>query len=147
MLNSDIADMILRKGYAKERIRADAAEPKSNDDLRRLGIQRIQPSVKGRDSIMNGIMALQEYRIFVHPRCKNTIAELSSYCYKKDKNEQGLNEPEDMNNHLMDAMRYAFYDVRFFVPQNPGVKRRLTPEEYYNIKHGVTPEDMKGEWF
>ena len=35
MLNSDIADMIKRKGFAKERIRADCAEPKSNEDLRR----------------------------------------------------------------------------------------------------------------
>lgn len=147
MLNSDIADMIIGKGYAKERIRADAAEPKSNDDLRRMGILRIQASVKGRDSVMNGIMALQEYKIFVHPRCKHTIAELSSYCYRKDKNEKGVNEPEDRNNHLMDAMRYAFYDVRFFVPQDPDIKRRLAPEEYYNIKHGMTPEDMRGEWF
>ena len=58
MLNSDIADMIKCKGYAKERIRADCAEPKSNDDLRRMGIIRIAPSVKGRDSVINGIMAI-----------------------------------------------------------------------------------------
>ena len=144
MLNSDIADMITRKGFAKERIRADAAEPKSNDDLRRLGIQRIQPSVKGKDSVINGIMAVQEYKIFVHPSCKDTIAELSSYSWKKDKNENGMNEPEDRNNHLMDALRYAFYDVRFFKPQ---IKtERPTQEEYYDMKFRLTPEDMKGEW-
>ena len=44
MLNSDIADEIKKKGFAKELIRADAAEPKSNDDLRRLGLQRLNPS-------------------------------------------------------------------------------------------------------
>ena len=76
MLNSDIADMIKRKGYTKERIRADSAEPKSNDDLRRLGISRIAPSIKGKDSIINGITAIQEYKIYVLPNCKNTIMEL-----------------------------------------------------------------------
>lgn len=147
MLNSDIADMITRKGFAKERIRADAAEPKSNDDLRRLGIQRIQPSVKGKDSVINGIMAVQEYKIFVHPSCKDTIAELSSYCWKKDKNENGMNEPEDRNNHLMDALRYAFYDVRFFKPQDPKDRRRPTTDEYWEKKHNINASDMQGSWF
>jgi phage terminase large subunit len=108
MLNCDIAREITRKGYAKERIRADSAEPKTNDDLRRLGISRIMPSVKGPDSVINGIMNISEYFITVHPSCKNTIAELS--CYVWDKNR--TNAPEDKNNHLMDALRYAFYDVK-----------------------------------
>jgi phage terminase large subunit len=143
MLNTDIADMIKSKGFAKERIRADAAEPKSNDDLRRLGISRIAPSVKGRDSVVNGIATLQGYRIRVLPSCKATIAELSSYRWKVDKSENGINVPEDKNNHLMDALRYAFYDVKTFRPEEPG-KRRLTSDEYYNLRHGISAEDMKG---
>lgn len=144
MLNCDIADMIKRKGFAKERIRADAAEPKSNDDLRRLGISRITPSVKGRDSIMNGIAALQEYKIFVHPSCKNTIAELSTYCFKKDKGTgKSLNIPEDRNNHLCDALRYAFFDVRYFRPHNPDAPRRKpTQEEYYQKRRGLNASDF-----
>lgn len=146
MLNSDIADMIKRKGYAKERIRADAAEPKSNDDLRRLGISRIQPSVKGRDSVINGIAQLQEYKIYVHPRCVNTIHELGSYVWKKDKDDRGLNVPEDRDNHLMDALRYAFYDVRFFRPQDPAERHRLTADERYSRYNSVTAEDINGGW-
>ncbi len=133
MLNSDIAQMIKMKGFAKEKIRADAAEPKSNDDLRRMGISRIQPSRKGPDSVKNGIMALKEYKIIVHPKCRNTIFELSNYVYKKDSN-----EPEDKNNHLMDALRYAFYDVRFFKPEEKENKKKI---------YDFSPEDMKGEWF
>jgi phage terminase large subunit len=143
MLNDDIAKMIISKGYAKERIRADAAEPKSNDDLHRLGVSRIAPSVKGKDSIINGITAIQEFKIYVHPSCKNTIAELSSYTWKKDKNDNGINQPEDRNNHLMDAMRYAFYDVKGFRPIRPQ-KTRPTEEEYYNIYHGIHPSDFGG---
>lgn len=146
MLNSEIAEMIINKGYAKERIRADAAEPKSNDDLRRLGLGRIMPSVKGKDSIINGITALQEYKIYVHPRCENTIKELSSYCWKKDKNNNGLNEPEDNNNHLMDALRYAFCDVRLFKPSDPKIRQRLTPEQRYERNNGIVAEDFGGSW-
>ena len=108
MLNCDIAREITNKGYSKERIRADAAEPKTNDDLKRLGIRRILPSVKGKDSVINGIMNISEYFITVHPSCKNTLFELSAYCW--DKNSENL--PLDKNNHLMDALRYAFYDVK-----------------------------------
>ena len=143
MLNSDIAEEIKRKGFAKERIRADAAEPKSNDDIRRLGIQRITPSVKGKDSIINGIASIQEYKIFVNPACKNTIAELSSYCWKKDKSDNGTDVPEDKNNHLMDALRYAFYDVKTFRPMK-AQKVRPTSDEYYNLRHGIAPSDLGG---
>lgn len=139
MLNSDIAEMIKRKGYAKERIRADSAEPKSNEDLRRMGIGRITPSIKGKDSILNGITQIQEYKIFVHPKCKNTIAELGSYCWQKDKSENGINKPSDDNNHLMDAMRYAFYDVLFFHPQKEKARARID-------KSNITAADMSGSW-
>ena len=108
MLNSDIAKEIIEKGYAKERIRADSAEPKSNDDLKRLGIRRIMPSVKGKDSVINGIMNISEYQITVNQKYKNTVSELSSYMWEKGEK----NIPQDKNNHLMDALRYAFYDVK-----------------------------------
>lgn len=139
MLNSDIANEIIARGYAKERIRADCAEPKSNEDLRRLGVGRIQPSVKGKDSILNGIANISEYKLTVHPKCRHTIAELSEYCYARDKNGRCTGMPEDKNNHLMDALRYAFYDVRFFHPREPCEEEPQSD--------GVRAEDMKGGWF
>lgn len=147
MLNSDIAKMITEKGYAKERIRADCAEPKSNADLKRMGISRICASVKGRDSVIHGIAEIQEYKIFVHPSCRFTIMELSSYCFQKDKDDRGMNRPEDRDNHLMDALRYAFHDVRYFHPVDPKKQRRaLTADEKINRNYGVLPEDLKGGW-
>lgn len=143
MLNSDIAEMIKKKGFAKERIRADCAEPKSNEDLRRMGISRIMPSVKGKDSILNGIAQIQEYKIYVHPRCKNTFSELSSYCWQKDSGENGVNAPEDRNNHLMDAMRYAFYDVKYFKAVEPSkAKTQLTDRERFIKKHSLDIKDI-----
>ena len=99
MLNDAIANMIKDKGFQKERIRADSAEPKSNDDLRRHGITRIQPATKGRDSVNNGIARLQEYKMIIHPDCQNAIAELSSYIWDKNKDEEAKNKPVDKNNH------------------------------------------------
>lgn len=119
MLNSDIAMEIKALGFSKERIRADSAEPKSNDDLRRLGIGRITPSVKGRDSILNGISLINEYKITVNPECINTIRELSTYVYDDKFNDRGQRMPKDTDNHLCDALRYAFEDVKFFKPQRP----------------------------
>lgn len=138
MLNCDIAEEIKRLGFAKERIRADCAEPKSNDDLRRLGISRIMPSVKGRDSILNGIAAISEYRITVHPDCVNMIRELSSYVYDDRVNENGKKMPKDSDNHLCDAMRYAFEDVKRFHP------RREEKPIYRDTEIGGA--DLNGGW-
>lgn len=117
MLNRDIADEIIRRGYAKERIRADCAEPKSNEDLRRMGISRIVPSEKGKDSILHGIAEINEYKIYIHPACVNTLHEMSSYVYDTKPSLSGQILPADHDNHLCDALRYAFCDVKFFKPQ------------------------------
>lgn len=138
MLNCDIAESIKALGFAKEKIRADCAEPKSNDDLRRLGISRITPSVKGRDSILNGISAINEYKITVNPICVNMIRELSSYVYGDRLNENGLRLPKDCDNHLCDALRYAFEDVKFFKPQKH-LDERFSASE-------ISQRDFNGGW-
>lgn len=107
MSNKAIQAEITRMGYAKEKITADSAEPKSIDELRGLGLIRISGAKKGKDSINNGIQWIQDLEIIVHPRCVNFLMEISTYQWKKDKFDNKLNEPEDDNNHLMDAMRYA----------------------------------------
>lgn len=144
MLNCDIARMIQSKGYSKEKIFADSAEPKSNDDLRRMGLTRIVACKKGPDSIRAGIAQIQEYNIFVHPDCKNTIAELSSYCWQKDSLQRVQNKPIDSNNHLMDALRYAFEDIKLFRPKSPDQKGD-GDDKYYG-KQVVTPNDFYGGW-
>jgi len=137
MLNCDIAKKITEMGFSKERIRADCAEPKSNDDLRRLGISRITPSQKGRDSILNGISAICEYQITVSPACVNMIRELSSYVYDNKRNENGLKMPKDSENHLCDALRYAFCDVKFFKPKR---------EEIIVSTGIINKNDFNGGW-
>lgn len=110
LLNSEIAAEIRRMGYAKELITADCAEPKSIAELGNAGF-RIKPSRKGKDSVMNGIQYLQNYKIIIHPCCVNFLTEISNYRWAVDRLGTKLNQPEDDFNHLMDAMRYAFEDL------------------------------------
>ena len=107
MSNKAIFQEVSRMGYAKEQITADCAEPKSIDELRGLGLTRIKGAKKGKDSVNNGIQWIQDFEIIIHPRCVNFLTEISQYQWKKDKFGKPLNEPEDDDNHLMDAMRYG----------------------------------------
>ncbi len=108
MSNERIASEVTSMGYRKERIRAEAAEPKSIDRLYELGLSHIQQARKGKDSVNNGIDYLQDYHMIVHPRCVNFITEISNYTWDTDtKTGKRLNKPIDDFNHLMDAMRYA----------------------------------------
>jgi len=111
MSNKMIADTIKYKGYSKELITADSAEPKSIDDLRRMGLYKVKPAKKGKDSILNGIQFIQDFKIYVHPKCENTIIELSNYVWD---NKDGVivNKPVDDYNHLMDALRYSLEDIK-----------------------------------
>jgi len=50
-------------------------------------------------------------RLTFDPSCVNTIAELESYCWKE--HSTGLrDEPEKVNDHAMDALRYAVMGTR-----------------------------------
>lgn len=108
LLNDAIADKIVEMGLAKSAIIADSAEQKSIEEIRRKGIMRIKPAVKGQGSILQGIQKLQQYELVVHPDCKGVIEELQNYSWKKDKNtNEYINEPLDKYNHYMDALRYS----------------------------------------
>jgi phage terminase large subunit len=105
--NRKIYEKITSMGYQKERITADSAEPKSIDEIKTLGIQRIIGAKKGKDSVNNGIQWIQDLEIVIHPRCVNFITEINNYTWGSDKFGNRLNVPIDDFNHLMDAMRYA----------------------------------------
>lgn len=111
LTNDKIAESITALGYAKEQIRADSAEKKSNQELRNLGIPRVIDVQKGPGSVMQGIQYLLQYEWIVDERCVKTIEELENYTWKKDKaTNEYINEPVDSYNHCLDAIRYAIQD-------------------------------------
>lgn len=111
LTNDKIASLLKSRGYGRERIPADSAEPKSIDELRAFGIKRIVPSEKGRGSISSGIDAVKRNRIVISPSCKNFISEIRGYVWETASDGSVTNRPRGKNDHLMDAMRYAITDA------------------------------------
>lgn len=94
-------------------ITADSSRPETISHMRNNGFPKINAAEKGKGSIEDGIEFLKSFDIIVHPRCIETINELSSYSYKQDAL-TGAILPifEDKNNHVIDAIRYAAEGVR-----------------------------------
>lgn len=105
--NDEIANIISTLGFAKANIIADSSEPKSIEEMKRKGISRIRGAVKGKDSILHGIQALQQYEIIVHPSCIGIITEFENYSWEKNKAGEYINKPVDNFNHYMDSIRYS----------------------------------------
>jgi len=108
LLNNQIATAIKELGFSKSTIIGDSAEVKSIEELKRDGLYRIYPAVKGQGSILQGIQKLQQYEIVVDPSCEHVITELQNYAWKKDRQSgEYVNEPIDEFNHCIDALRYS----------------------------------------
>lgn len=85
----------------------DSAEPKSNEELRRLG-HKVEPAQKGPDSVRAGLDQLKRYKLNVTRRSVNLRKELANYKYKVDRlTGKATNEPVDAFNHCIDALRYV----------------------------------------
>lgn len=108
MTNQDIANFLKDKKLDSVLGFADSAEPKSIEELRRLGCI-IKPAVKGQGSINAGISLIKEFDIIVSKESINLAKEYSTYYWTELKDGTIINKPIDRNNHLMDAMRYAVY--------------------------------------
>ena len=93
----------------------DSANPQSIAEMSRNGINA-KPVKK--DTILSGIDQIKRSNFFVHSNSQNLIQELNSYVWKNDKNGNNLDEPEDKNNHLIDAIRYV---LQMKMMRNTGV--------------------------
>ncbi|MCY8103406.1 PBSX family phage terminase large subunit [Bacillus mojavensis] len=112
LLNNEIAETITDMGYRKELIIADSAEQKSIAELRKYGLKKIKPAEKGPDSIKAGIQFLQQFTIFIHPKCSNAAMEFSNYVWDKNKDGKLINKPIDEYNHFIDALRYSMEPIK-----------------------------------
>jgi phage terminase large subunit len=110
--NDELAAIISSLGFSKSVIVADSAEQKSIEEIKRLGVTRIKPCVKGPDSIIHGIQRLQQYEIIIHPSCVELLVEMDNYAWIKDKKTgEYVNKPQDAFNHYIDALRYSLQCV------------------------------------
>ncbi len=136
LTNQDIGRQFTGLGIGKNaEIIADSAEPKSIEELRRLG-WNISGAVKGADSVKNSIDILKRYKLNVTQNSTNLRKELMRYQWKTDMTGGALNEPVDKWNHLIDPLRYiALIKLRI---ANPGKTRsRLPWQSENNLPHDI----------
>lgn len=105
MTNQDLGNEFKRLGLdRRDEIWCDSAEPKSIEELNRMGFNT-KKTYKG--SINLGIDMIRRYRLYVTDDSINMIKELRNYKYVEDKNGQLTNKPVDAFNHSLDALRYS----------------------------------------
>ncbi|QIA76165.1 PBSX family phage terminase large subunit [Rodentibacter caecimuris] len=90
-------------------VRSDSARPESISYLKRHGLPRMEGAKKGKGSVEDGIAHIKSYkRVYIHPRCRNTLNEFRLYSYKVDRlSGDILAIVIDEHNHYIDAIRYA----------------------------------------
>ena len=94
---------------------ADSARPEIIQDLRQYF--NVKPTAKGSNSVYYGILKVLEYDIYIVNSAKNLIFEIGQYRFKEDKDGNPTNEPLEVNDHALDALRYA---VRYLSENQAG---------------------------
>jgi phage terminase large subunit len=111
--NKNIFDLIRNEPTM---VICDSAEPKSIAELQSYGL-KCMGALKGKDSILHGIQLIQQQNLLVTKHSTNLIKELRSYVWATDRDNKPTGNPVEINNHLMDAMRYGFTHII----QSPGL--------------------------
>jgi phage terminase large subunit len=89
-----------------DEIFADAAEPKTIHEIYQSGFN-IKPADK---DVYAGIMRVKSQPLFIKKDSVNLINELKKYRWKSDANGKVIDkQPIKLNDHILDALRYAVY--------------------------------------
>jgi phage terminase large subunit len=104
LLNSELSNL-LKSNEVTGEIYCDSAEPKSIQELKRMG-HNARSVEKGRDSVNYGIQILQQKHMYVTRRSRNLLDEFSKYMWKKNRDGGYEKTPIDAHNHACDALRY-----------------------------------------
>ena len=105
-LTNDVLAERIRPKVGAALVTCDSSEPKSIAELGQHGIAA-GGAKKGKDSVVYGVQWLQQQEIIIDQRCTNTQNEFGLYQWRKDRSGQSMRQPQDRNNHIIDALRYA----------------------------------------
>jgi len=107
--NIDFFNKVKNRQYPKNVIfYADSAEPRSINEMRRLGY-KVLAVKKGKDSVKHALDYLKRFKIIINPSCENLIKEITSYSYLYDeKTDTIFTEPDPHQpDDTIAALRYA----------------------------------------
>lgn len=111
--NRELYDMMKSKGVADyDKIIADSAEPKSIDELHRLGFKGIKGAKKRANYKADMANNLKSYRIHLVAGDTDLQREFGTWSWEKDKNGKDLPRPADGNDHYMDAVIMRMHEYR-----------------------------------
>jgi len=111
MTNQEVIGQLEELGIDKEAlIVADAAEPNRIREIYLAGYD-CQPARKEPDSVRRGIDVIKSRTVYYEPSSTNLYGEYSLYKWKEDRDGNIIapEQPVKINDHLMDALRYAIY--------------------------------------
>lgn len=97
----------------------DSADPEKIEVFCRNGLNAY-PSVK---NVKAKIDTARETRIYIDESCVNLISEMPDYEWKRDKNNNILDEPVKEHDHAIDSLCYAIYGVKGELSQNKPASR------------------------
>ena len=113
---SDIVEVM--KSLEPELFVCDNARPEiirqaKSEGIRAIPCDKSSKSPDGKiNNILYGISLIQEKKVYYTGRSKNLEQEFLTYAWRKKKSTgETLDEPEDANNHALDAVRYAVLDM------------------------------------
>jgi len=106
LTNQDISRELDELRLDRTPIICDSSEPKSLEELHRLG-HNVKPAKKGPDSVRMGIDIMKRHKLFVLKDSLNAQKEFRNYRWETNKDGVQLNKPIDNNNHIIDAVRYV----------------------------------------
>ena len=90
-------------------IYGDCANPETISLLKNTFGYKIEPAPKWANSVKEGIEYIRTFKkIYIHPRCVQTINEFKMYSYAIDRHSGEIkSDVADKWNHCIDALRYA----------------------------------------
>ena len=83
----------------------DSAEPDRIQEFCDYGFN----AIGGVKNVNAKIEAVKSCTLHISKRCENTIREIESYTYQKDKDGNDLDKPIKYDDHSMDALGYGVY--------------------------------------
>ncbi len=106
LTTNDLAEVIKIYGITRSsEIFCDAAEPKTIEELKRMGLNA-KPADK---SVYDGIQFVKSMPLFITATSTNLLKEIRSYKWKVDKDGKVLDEPVKFMDHILDGLRYGVF--------------------------------------
>jgi phage terminase large subunit len=121
LTNTDLCNRMRALGIDRRTpVWADAAEPARIQEIARHGFN-IRPAAKGKNSVPAGIALLKSLRIHTTPNNVNFNREIGTYSWEEDRDGNLLDKPLELNDHSIDAFRYAVWSTMKFQKTTIGV--------------------------